>query len=473
MAKGTGSALRLEAFLSHRYKSPDVNLFFFRLLVEHANVQFGVDRGTFATNVGRLERLIRNAHAFIGIYPFPGDPRQRPSHDELLSASRYFRLELDIAARARKPTLMFFDQRYGDVLIVPESVCAIPFDPQEICLEGGAPREPLFRRRISDFWRLVRAEIDVSAQRTAAPHAGRVGLIVPGADGRSNGYDDREIDSIRCVARETGIHQLASPPGPLVLEGGMYRWLESLDWAIVDVGERMMRTGMVGHLHGRGLPMVRLYKGARSAKEVDQEPGFRCLFGGVEVGYPKDTVFWTPETGLEAELKSRLEGIRREPERLRTISAAEEYFRSASLRNESVFLSYSGRDQEVASQISRALKARFQTVFDYRDGESLTPGQPWLEGIFDQLARAALGVVLISAEYLASGNCTHEARQIVAQQDSGKMVVIPIKLKRDPLDPPTWMTSTQWLRLWEYPDVETAVSKVVESFDKGLKRAGS
>jgi hypothetical protein len=56
-----------KAFLSHRYKSPDVNLYFFNLFAESAEVQFEVDEGAFATNVTRLERMIRGADAFIGI----------------------------------------------------------------------------------------------------------------------------------------------------------------------------------------------------------------------------------------------------------------------------------------------------------------------------------------------------------------------------------------------------------------------
>jgi hypothetical protein len=58
------------AFLSHRYKSPEVNEYFFDIFnAAAANPQFSVDRGTIATSVTRLERLIRGADAFIGIYP--------------------------------------------------------------------------------------------------------------------------------------------------------------------------------------------------------------------------------------------------------------------------------------------------------------------------------------------------------------------------------------------------------------------
>ena len=61
-----------KAFLSHRYKSPLENLYFFNLFGEIAEVQFEVDEGLSVVNVTRLERMIRDCDAFIGIYPFPG-----------------------------------------------------------------------------------------------------------------------------------------------------------------------------------------------------------------------------------------------------------------------------------------------------------------------------------------------------------------------------------------------------------------
>ncbi len=97
----TRPRLSLGAFLSHRYKSPAVNLYFFDLFEEEdAEVQFEVDAGTKALSVTRLERMIRDRDAFIGIYPYPGDPAVRALPEDLLAASRYFRLECDLAVRS-------------------------------------------------------------------------------------------------------------------------------------------------------------------------------------------------------------------------------------------------------------------------------------------------------------------------------------------------------------------------------------
>ncbi len=81
------------AFLSHRYKSPRVNEYFFSLFEGIATPQFQVDKGLKATSVTRLERLVRDSDGFIGFYPFPSD--SEPSVERLRAESRYFRLELD------------------------------------------------------------------------------------------------------------------------------------------------------------------------------------------------------------------------------------------------------------------------------------------------------------------------------------------------------------------------------------------
>lgn len=143
------------------------------------------------------------------------------------------------------------------------------------------------------------------------------------------------------------------------------------------------------------------------------------------------------------------------------------YFREASLRKEPVFLSYSGNDTDLAVQISAELKKRFQQVFDYKDGKSITPGEPWIKKIFDQLTAAALGVPLISNNYLQSGNCEHEAQELVAQHDAGKMVIIPVKLyEKVDFEDTTWMRSMQYMHLNKYPDIPSMVDNLVESFDQ-------
>jgi len=80
----------ISAFVSHRYRSPDINLYFHALCSRIIEVQFEVDGRDSPISVARLARLIRDADAFIGIYPFPADVEARTVRADLLAASRYF-----------------------------------------------------------------------------------------------------------------------------------------------------------------------------------------------------------------------------------------------------------------------------------------------------------------------------------------------------------------------------------------------
>jgi hypothetical protein len=459
--------IELKAFLSHRYKSPEINLFFFKMISNEAKVHFEVDVGTKATNVTRLERMIKNADAFIGLYPLPFASNETVKYSDLLSSSRYFRLELDIAIRAQKPILVFFDQRYGEVLNLPEKVLSVPFDIQEIIGKGGVPNKPRYQRIIADFFRYVKALILAKAESPITSPKVKVGLILPTRKGGLAKYSESEIQVIKRVARENNILEIHIPPEPWILNGQMYGWLESLDWVIIDVGETSMRVGITGFLHGFFVPAIRLYKGKSSIIQVKNKASYNYLFSGTDAGYQKDIVFWNSSTELRNGLKKRLESLLSPTLRISTWEEAEEYFLKASKRNEAVFLSYSGKDQEIARQISNLLKRRFQEVFDYRDGKSITPGQPWIDEIFEKLAKSALGVPILSEDYFKSGYCVHEAQEMVSHQDAGQMTVIPIKINEAKLNIPTWMQNTQYLRLYEHKNYEDVVDKLIESLDQG------
>ena len=173
--------LELKAFLSHRYRSPEVNLYFHGVFEKEAEVQFEVDVGSSPINVTRLERMVRDCDAYIGIYPFPGDPMKRASVEDVKKASRYFRLECDLAIRSRKPAMVFFDQRYSQLFDFPQSVRAESFDVQEVSSTGGSPKRARFRKLFRDFCEEVRAAIDRSVSRPGGGAASEIGVLVPDA----------------------------------------------------------------------------------------------------------------------------------------------------------------------------------------------------------------------------------------------------------------------------------------------------
>lgn len=219
------------------------------------------------------------------------------------------------------------------------------------------------------------------------------------------------------------------------------------------------------------MPTIRLLKGFPHYRRIQNRRAYKALYGGVEVGYAEDIVAWDSVPSLEKELTNRIAVLTAPSRRIRSASEAQEYFQKAALRKETVFLSYSGKDLELAQRIGGELKKRFQHVFDYRDGESITPGQPWLEGIFDKLAGSALGIPLLSESYLKSGNCTHEAQEMIAKRDSNEMAVVPVKLHRGELESPTWLRNVQYLDAHEHSDAAVTVEKIVQSFDRNRAKS--
>jgi hypothetical protein len=442
--------LALTAFLSHKYKAPAVNEYFFELFSRSANVEFEVDVGSTATNVTRLERLVRDADAFIGIYPFDEPGEEIPSAADLANASRYFRLELDIAARARKPGLVFSDHRFRGIVFSPAPIRQVGFDIQEVTGGGSKPSSAKFTEAFTGFCRQVAAEREYSIAGQALEAKGNsVGIVLPSEEG-ATGYNRDQIAAVTAAIRRARYEPIQLPWPPVITPEWIGK-IRSLDWVLIDVGAASMGTGVVGYLHGEFKPQIRLLR-VQEPTPGDSQPGPDLpLYAGFEVGYRKDIVRWWNSDILLDGLVKRMESLDAPRKRISTLNNALDYFRSAALRKEAVFVSYAGRDQEQGNEIIAAFRKRFQQVFDYRDGKSIRPGQPWIKEIFDQLALSPIGVPLLSPAYIESGNCAHELREMVARRDSHQMRIFPVKLRQaDNIQLPSELRDTQYARLWEY-----------------------
>ncbi len=463
-----------KVFLSHRYKSPKTNLFFSDLFAGRVEVQFEVDVGIslkkvvdgqivvvekLPTNVTRLERMVRGADAFVGIYPLPGSPAAALPPAEMLKESQYFRLELDLAIRSGKPALVYYDQRYGRILECPANFFASTFDAQEIEANCAAPSATALQKTFEDFCQSVEKSMAYRTTRGAPARSSKVGLLLPPANGAGLGYDTEHIAAIESVLAEAN-HEAVRLRWPPVLDREFLVKTQTLDWIIVEVGDDPDLAAAVAFLHGRFVPALRLRQVGPAAAEKSALE--RILYGGIEVGYPKDTVRWRTTADLTEQVRDRVEVIDIPPRRISSRQQANEYFAEAALRKENVFLSYSGKDAAVAAKISAALKKRFQKVFDYKDGESIRPGEPWLKEIFEQLSESAVALPLLSKAYLESGNCEHEAQKIVERYDSKKLRMIPIRLEAD-VKPPSWLTQLQFEKVFSFDqNAEALAQRIVD-----------
>lgn len=452
----SGPAPAFKVFLSHRYKSWQVNLYFFNLFAEVAQLQFDVDEGVTAMNVTRLERMLRGCDAFVGIYPYDGN--DVPTPEELARASRFFRLELDLAQRSGRPMIVFCDQRYGALLRCPPPAATVTFDSQEVTAAGGFPSADQHRKAFNRFCELVQSWRSYRVSLAREDRSG-VGLLLPDP---TYSAEDRQV--VTEQLERQGFDEIEALPQPPRLDRQTRKAAGHLDLLVTDVTVGGAAAAIVAYLHARFMPMVRL---ARSdGADATPSPLEQALFGAYEVGYPSDVIRWREISELRAGLHERLVGLRRPVRRISTLEHAEQYFLGSAKRKESVFLSYSGSDADVAADVSAALKRRFQQVFDYRDGQSLTGGQAWLPAIFDQLSASAVGVTLLSTSYFASGNCVHEAEQMVALRDSHKMTVVPVKLSGATPELPTFLASIQSWRLGDFPNPDALVESLIAMLGK-------
>jgi len=236
LSPSQSDVLSFKAFLSHRYKSPEANRYFFRIFADAAEVQFEVDEGAFTIDVTRLERMVRDCDAFIGIYPFPGRDAV-PEREELLQESQYFRLELDLAIRARKPGLILYDRRYRQLFKSPLSINSLEFDSLEVESPGESPSAGVFQRAFRTFCERVAAwkEYDVTARAAGGLTEG-VALVLPLRGRDVDGYSPGEVEVVRSALASCGYDDVSTVPWPPVLDGETLTLLRQADWAVADVG---------------------------------------------------------------------------------------------------------------------------------------------------------------------------------------------------------------------------------------------
>jgi len=437
----------ISAFLSHSYGAPEVNLFFYELNSAIATIAFRVDRGKFATSTTRLERMIRDADVFLGVWPLPGEPNANWDRTDLANQSRYFRLELDMAIRSHKPGIVFVDERYGNLLQTPPEIERLPYDAQEISLSTNSPSWSRLRAKVKHYWRDLRPQLAGRPLNTPFEE-GRVGLVF----GR---YDD--VDAARVAEEAVSLRDLDPVRLPATLSIACQNDLRRCDWVIADISDPAIET-MTAFLYGQFVPVMRT---RRQTAQIPASSLESILFGDLTVGYRKDVTGWSTESELHDGLVGRIDVIKQRAVLVGNEAAATDYFSSAAKRKELVFLSHAGEDAAIGGQFAAALKEHFQEVFHYRDDSSLRIGAYWQDQIARKLSATAIGVILFSEHYLTSGYCMDESRDLYDGFVTGRAKLLPVKL--DETTVPSPLSRLQYARASQRTPAE-----IVESFVRQL-----
>ncbi|MFJ8646737.1 toll/interleukin-1 receptor domain-containing protein [Streptomyces sp. NPDC093546] len=444
-ASDTG-ARRLGVFLSHRYHSPAENQYFWRLLSSVEDVSFRVDEGISFTSTVRLERMIRDAHGFVGIYPLPGGPRETYTRTLLRHEARYFRLELSMAVRARKPAIVFHDHRLVPALKAPSDVRLIEYDAQEI----GSATPSSVPTKVTTAYRAFMADLH-DATTTATGHAYHkrlVGLIV------SPPHQQTLVPALTELLHEHAWEPMTLPWPPRMNLDLITR-LRQCDWLVIDLDDPASRMA-AAYTHGQFIPTLPI----TSTTDV---PGEDTLYGDVETGHRRALIRWSDPADLERAFDIHLK-VTDEPARyIGGADQAVDYFRTAAKRSERVFLSYAAEDDERAAEFSRLLGDRFQHVFDYRASRAIPVGEPWMDTLLTGLARSAVGVLLISDAYLSSTYCLLEARELYRAAVEGRATLVPVRL--DGARMPDFLESTQYRNIHRYSPKEI-VDELVSTLRK-------
>ncbi len=460
------SARKIEIFLSHRYRSPAVNLYFLDVLRAQSELQLFVEGGDIPTCVTRLEKRIRTADAFVGVYPIPGpdeDAGIAPGADvlspeALRKASRYFRLEIDLAVRSRCPAIIFADHRYGGIIESPPSIEIVTFVTQEILnspttksanrLNDAMNR---FFSRIDGFIHWRAAELDSVAPRTAC-------MLLP----ENDRYTPQVRDVITAEFRKLGI-KLTRAPWPPGVDAEFFGMLQTSGMVLVDISGKDDPYGLAQWCHAQGIPSIRYLH-----ESSDPSPLEGTIFSN-EAGYPKDIIRWTDAADAAAQTARRLQIIEHPAVLLASAKQAEAYFQLANRRPQSVFLSYRSKDTPAAAPIAAALRTRFSGLFDFQDRVSIPAGKDWLQTISRKIDESQVGVALLSPDYFESPRCTAELQQMIVKADEGNYTLVPIRLI-DKFDMPGQYKVAQHLLASGYPTPAALVQEIERLLELNLRQ---
>lgn len=454
----------VHTYLGHDQESPEVNIYFFDIFQEIANIQFDVETESLPIDLTRTEQMARDSDAYIGIYSYNNLSGAVAENGSLTSQANKIRLELDIVLRSKKPALIFYDKRFGTSLEIPPIIKSYAFDIQDLIGQGNKPKREKHTIAFREFINEVVSYIAYQNNRlNEIPIHKRVLLLLPekASDSCSKGLTI-SIDVLKEL--NCDVQVISWPP---VITPNFYTDLHKAELVIADVGSEIESTAIAAFLQGFFIPMIRLAHIDSKLTSYQEIPTNRLI----KECLPNEIIEWSDESTLRTRFKHKILRLLDPMIRITTHKAATRYFLSAALRQETVFLSYTGNDRNVAKKLRLELNKKFRKVIDYRDGETMFSGQVWREQVNLMLESSAIAVPILSADFISSQNCLNELRRIMELRKRKGLVVLPVKVSNENLDLPETIAFLNYLRLWEYDDIKSLAEKLILSYSE-IKSSG-
>jgi hypothetical protein len=396
--------MAFRTYFSHSYRSEDrnTNKFFWNLFPDRAYF-FSVDPKQKQVSFPYLESMMRRSLCFVAVVPFREDEKD-------LHCSPFVHFEYGLALQARKPGLVFVDNRANISLFPPRDDIVV--ERFEI---GSLPDDAaIFQGHIGNLTTRLTGHHDPERRRSNT-----VGLLLNSGGGRH--YSDGCIRRIKeCIASfgfNREIQEVPTDPRP---SHEYPLRLDALEFVIADVDARLDHAWLFTYLNARFVPSIKLYrlKDGEAPGEASLPPIISAT-GSIETA--EIVIFWRDEDDLLERLYHHIARLKSERIEFRNRAQGNAYFDSIGRRPATVFISNADSANDIAATLIHELRAQNIQYFHYSEDAAIRTGAHWQSVLRNKVEHSEILVALINEDFGPSPWCKMEVD--VARRQGGRVIL--------------------------------------------------
>jgi hypothetical protein len=296
----------------------------------------------------------------------------------------------------------------------------------------------------------------------------KVGIVVDPERGAENVYSRPVINALTQGISRFGYEvEVLSPKFARDFQFALD--LDSYDFLILDVRESLLSPGVLGFVHGRFVPTIKLYH-----LDEGESPSLAMLpplLSGYRIEYGSETaepvIYWHDPKILVSECTRHVQKFEEVRTEFYTREDGDKYFYSIGRRRANVFVSNAGEINDLANALAAGLKMQNFSYFHYKDKDAIPIGSIWLDELTDRLEASEVFVALITDEYHEKQWCQYELKLAREQHRKGKMQIYAYLIGQTS---PKGVEDLQIRGLFDLPR-EEMIQQIVEDIDEFLKRS--